>query len=84
VNTVTFTGIQTGSDIVVLSAGTSTILAQVDANATDSYGYVYSGAQSVDIGFIKSGYVPLYIRNLSLGTVDSSIPVSMVADRNYL
>lgn len=82
-NTVTFTGLPTGCDTVVLTAGTSTILDQKDSLAGTSYSYTYSGAQTVDIGFIKAGYVPFYIRNLSLTTTDSSIPVSLTADRNY-
>jgi len=83
VNTVTFTGLPTGCDVVVLTAGTSTILAQQDAGAGTTFAYTYSGAQSIDIGFIKAGYVPQYIRNLSLTTTDSSIPVSLTIDRNY-
>lgn len=83
VNTVTFTGLPSGCDVVVLSAGTSTILEQKDALAATSYGFTYSGAQNIDIGFIKPGYVPFYIRNLALGTTDASIPVSLTADRNY-
>ena len=83
VNTVTFTGLPTGCDVVVLTAGTSTILASVDAGAGTTYVFTYSGAQSVDVGFIKPGYVPFYVRNLSLGTADSSLPVSLTVDRNY-
>jgi hypothetical protein len=83
VNTITFTGLPVGSDVVVLTAGTTTILASVDAIAGTTWAYTYSGAQSVDVGFIKPGYVPLYIRNLSLTATDSSLPVSLTADRNY-
>jgi hypothetical protein len=82
-NTVTFTGLPTGCDAVVLAAGTNTILASVDAGAGTTYGYTYSGAQSIDVGFIKPGYVPQYIRGLSLAASDSSIPVSLTVDRNY-
>lgn len=82
-NTITFTGLPTGTDVVVLTAGTDTILDQRDANPTSSYAFVYSGAQTVDVGFIKPGYVPFYIRGLSLTTADSSIPVALTADRNY-
>ena len=82
-NTVTFTGLPTGCDAVVLTAGTTTILDQADALAATSYTYTYSGAQAIDVGFIKPGYVPFYIRNLSLTTTNSSIPVAMSADRNY-
>ena len=82
-NTVTFTGLPTGCDVVVLSAGTSTILDQRDSLGSSSYGFVFSGAQNIDIGFLKPGYVPYYIRNLALTAVDSSIPVTLTPDRNY-
>lgn len=84
VNTATFTGLPTGCDAVVLTAGTSTILDQKDALGATSYTYTYSGSQTVDVGFLKPGYVPYYIRNLSLGTTDTSIPVTLVIDRNYI
>lgn len=83
VNTVTFTGLPTGTDIVVLTAGTSTILAQSDSVAATSYGFTYEGTPTIDIGFIKAGYVPFYIRNLALGSTNASIPVALTADRNY-
>jgi hypothetical protein len=82
-NTLTFTGLPTGCDAVTLTAGTSTILDSKDSMAGTTYSYTYSGAQTVDVGFIKPGYVPFYIRNLSLTTTDSSIPVSLTLDRNY-
>lgn len=83
-NSVTFTGLPTGTDVVILSAGTTTVLAQTDSNPGTSYSYVYSGAQTVDVGFIKPGYVPFYIRNLALTTTDSTIPVALTADRNFV
>ena len=83
VNTVTFTGLPTGCDAVTLTAGTATVLDQKDALSGTSYSYQYEGTPTVDVGFIKPGYVPLYIRNLALGASDSSIPVSLTADRNY-
>lgn len=82
--TVTFTGLPTGCDVVVLTAGTTTILDSVDANAGTSWGYAYAGTPTVDVGFIKPGYVPQYIRGLALGATDSSIPVSLAFDRNFL
>lgn len=82
-NTVTFTGLPMGCDVVVLTAGTNTILDQKDALAGATYGYTFSGAQNIDVGFIKPGYIPFYIRNLALTATDSSIPVSLTADRNY-
>lgn len=82
-NTITFTGLNIGTDIVILNAGTSTILDQQDSISGTQYSYIYSGAQTVDVGFIKAGYIPLYIRSLSLGTTNSTLPISMVLDRNY-
>jgi hypothetical protein len=82
-NTVTFTGLPTGCDAVTLTAGTSTILDSKDSMAGTSYSFTYSGAQNVDVGFLKPGYVPFYIRNLALTTTDASIPVSLTVDRNY-
>lgn len=83
VNTVTFTGLPTGCDAVVLTAGTGTILDQKDSMGGTSYGYTYEGSPTVDVGFIKPGYVPYYIRGLALAANDSSIPVSLTLDRNY-
>jgi len=83
VNTVTFTGLPVGCDMVVLSAGTSTVLYQVDSYGASSIPFTYSGAQTVDVGFIKPGYVPQYIRNLSLAAADSSLPISLTVDRTY-
>jgi hypothetical protein len=83
-NTLTLTGFPTGTDIVILTAGTSTILAQQDSNPTSTYVYTYEGTPTVDIGFIKSGYVPYYIRNLALGSSNSSLPIVLTTDRNYI
>lgn len=82
-NTATFTGLPTGCDAVTLVAGTTTVLDQKDQIVGNSYSYSYSGAQTVDVGFIKPGYVPFYIRGLSLVVADTVIPVSLTLDRNY-
>lgn len=82
-NTITFTGLPTGTDMVVLEAGTTNILYQIDAYAGTSISYVYSGADTVDVGFLKPGYVPYYIRNLAITTADSTLPVTLTPDRNY-
>ena len=84
INTATFTGLPTGCDIVVLTAGTSSILAQTDSNPSTSYSFVYEGTPTIDIGFIKPGYAVQYIRNLSLGSTDASIPVALTPDRNFV
>jgi hypothetical protein len=83
-NTLTVSGVVTGSDVVIYDAGTETVLAQSEDIAGTSYAYVYSGADTVDIGVFKAGYVPYFIRDLSITTTDSSVPVAQVADRAYL
>jgi hypothetical protein len=83
VNTLTLTGLITGSDVTVTTSTTNTVVGSIDQSTPTSWGYVYSGAQTVDIKVIKAGYVPYMIYGLSLTTTDSSLPVSQVADRNY-
>lgn len=79
----TLTGLQPGSDIVILNAGTSTERVDVDSNAGSSYVYTYATLGSVDIGVFKAGYVPFYIRGYALSTSDATLPVAQVYDRNY-
>jgi hypothetical protein len=82
--TVTFTGLPSGCDIVILTAGTNTIIDQVDQNVGTSYAYAYAGTPTIDVGLIKPGYQVQFIRNLTLGLTSSSIPVSLTQDRNYI
>lgn len=84
--TLTLTGLQTGSDIVILEPNTSTEYVNVDANAGTTYAFEYDAeiVTAVDIGVFKTGYVPFFIRNLSVGATDASIPISQVADRVYI
>ena len=78
------TGLVSGSDVVVLTAGTSTELSSVDAGGTTfSWAYDPDVVTAVDIVVYRSGYVPFSIRNLSLGLNGQSVPVSQVIDRNY-
>ena len=79
----TLTGLQPGSDVVVLQAGTNTILDSVDSNGTSSWSYSYTTQEVVDIGILKAGYVPLYVRNYTLGATNASLPIAQTIDRNY-
>jgi hypothetical protein len=81
--TVTFTGLPTGTDVVILTAGTGTVLDQVDAHPSTSYAWAYSGTPLVDVGFIKPGKQIFYLRNLQLASSNSSIPVTLQNDRSY-
>lgn len=82
--TLTITGIPIETDIVILTAGTATILQSIDANPTTSYAYTYSGTPIVDIGLLKIGFVPYYVRNLQLSSSNASLPVALAADRNFI
>lgn len=79
------TGLQSGSDIVVLVAGTGTILQQIDAYSSSAWAWNYDPdtVTSVDVCIYKPGFVPLSIRNLSLTVAGASIPVAQAQDRNY-
>lgn len=81
--TLTLTGLQSGSDIVVLDAGTETERVNVNSNSGTTYSFVYSTTGNVDIGVFKTGYVPFYIRSYPLTTLAASLPVAQIADRNY-
>ena len=83
--TLTLTGLVLNSDVVVRGAGTSTILASVDSNVSSTWGYVYQTPVAVDIDVIKPGYVPFpLVRNFTLPSTNSSLPVSQQVDRNYI
>lgn len=81
--TLTLIGLVSGSDVVVLEAGTETVLDQVDANGATTWNFVYETPQTVDIVVYKKGYVNSSIRNYSLPSTDSSLPIAQVPDRNY-
>ena len=85
--TLTLSGLPVGTDIVVLAAGTTTVLLQVDAHPTSSYTYtynVYTADTLVDIGFICPGYELQYKRNLTLPRSNSLLPIDLRADRNFV
>ena len=79
----TLTGLQPGSDIVILQAGTETELANVDANGSTTYAFDYDTTTTVDIGVFKVGFVPFYVRGYTLASADATLPIAQVADRNY-
>ena len=76
-------GLVTGSDVVILQAGTETVLDQVDQNITSSWEFKYKNLTNVDIAVFKAGYIPLFIRNYPLQSNDTSLPISQITDRNY-
>lgn len=85
--TLTITGIVSGSDVVILSAGTETVLTDSQENSGTTFPYSYPVANAgngVDIGVFKSGYRPFYIRAYTLAAANASLPVAQVVDRDYL
>jgi hypothetical protein len=84
--TLTLTGLQSGSDIVVLEPDTDNEYINVDSNGTTSYNFEYDAGvvTAVDIGVFKAGYVPFFIRNLALSADGGSVPVTQIPDRAYI
>ena len=83
----TLTGLVTGSDISITTAGSDTELVNVNANAGTTYEYTYpatDAGDSIDIAVYKAGYVPYFVRAYTLTSSNSSVPIAQVADRNYL
>ena len=80
----TLNGLISGSDVVILQAGTETVLGQVDQNPISSWIYTYETPVTIDIFVSKAGYVPFYIRNYTLQSSDASLPIAQTVDRNYI
>lgn len=80
----TLSGLQSGSDIVILNAGTEIERVNVDTNPSSTYNYVYESLGSVDIKVYKRGFVPFSIMNYALSSSNASLPVAQVNDRNYI
>lgn len=80
----TLNGLVSGSDVVILSAGTDVVLNQVDQNPTSSWIHTYETPVNVDIFVSKAGYVPFYIRNYALQSSNASLPIAQTNDRNYI
>jgi len=74
---------QIGCDVVILESGTDTVLASVDAQAGNSFVWNYSGAQLIDVGIIKQGFVVNYTYGFQLTGASTTLPVTLIVDRNY-
>jgi hypothetical protein len=85
--TLTLTGLQSGSDIVILDAGTSTERVNVNENSGSTYQFGYPAGdvgEYVDIGVFKAGYVPKYVRNYQLAATNASLPIAQEPDAYYI
>ena len=75
---------ESGADVVILEAGTNTVLASVDAQLGTTFEYSYTIVQNIDIGVIKQGFIVNYTYGYSLPTSNSILPINLINDRNYL
>jgi hypothetical protein len=82
--TLTLNGIISGSDVVILQAGTETVLSQVDQNLASTWNYVYETATAIDIFVSKAGWVPFYIRDYVLASANANLPIAQIQDRNFV
>ena len=82
--TLTLNGLVSGSDIVVLQAGTETVLATAEDVGSTQYGYTYETPTTVDIRIYKPGYFPASVVNYVLGSTNASLPIVQVPDVSYL
>lgn len=78
------TGLLSQSDVVLLTAGTETVITDADAvSGTWSYSYDPDVVSAVDVCVYRKGSLPYIVRNLSLGLSGAVIPVAQAADRSY-
>ena len=75
---------KTGADVVILAAGTTTVLASIDSNPNNNFAFTYTGAQTVDIGVIKQGFIVKYTYGYSLTGADQALPIALLIDRAYV
>lgn len=75
--TLTFTGLQPGSDVRVLAAGTVTNLLNVDsvAGTTQAFTYYYVAGTQIDVQVLKDGYKPFRYQGYLLGAKNADFLV---------
>jgi len=81
--TLTLTGLQAGSDVVILEAGTSNVLSQIDQISGTTFAYTYQSLDNFDIGIVKPGYITQYMYGYIPSESDANLPISQIIDRNY-
>lgn len=88
VATLTLVGLQAGSDITILRAGSEEVLLNVEGIPGTTYQYVYpifTTPTLADLSFYKPGYMPhTAIRGLLLSAAGGSLPITQTPDSSYL
>jgi hypothetical protein len=85
--TLRINGLITGSDVVVYTAGTTTVLVSQQENSGTYYDYVYpsgDAGNNIDVGVFLAGYRPTYVRAYTLLSSNASLPIAQQIDRDYL
>lgn len=82
----TLTGLQTGSDVVILTPNTTTVLDSVDSIGGTTYSLAYDPDvfTNVDVRVYKAGYMPFSVHNVDLGSQGLTIPVVQLVDPSYI
>jgi len=90
-SSLSITGVLVGSDVVIkttasASGSGSNVLQTFDSvtSTTSTYAYIYQAGTAVDISIYKPGYKDLHIKNYTLLSTSTSLPVSQVSDRSYV
>jgi len=78
-------GLQTGSDIVILDHGTTTEYQNIDAYSGTTWAWNYDPdvVTMVDVCIYKVGFKPFTVRNLTLTSTGATIPIQQQIDLNY-
>jgi hypothetical protein len=84
--TLTLTGLQTGTKVAFLSAGTETLLTNVVTSAGGVASYTYPDTlvgSDIDIAILSAGYLYQKVLTYELLATDSSIPIAQNVDYGY-
>lgn len=83
--TLTLTGVPNGVQVTIVNSSTRTELQNVVSSGAD-ISYAHSGGETVDIMFMSNAYDPNVsdIFDLTLPTADTSIPINLLSDPNYV
>lgn len=83
---VALSNLVSGSDIVILDAGTTTVLDSTDETAATSYSVDIDASvyTSIDVCVYKAGYIPYILRNLTLSADGLSLPINQIVDPSYI
>lgn len=84
VPSLTVSGVVAGSDVVILAAGTTTVLADGQEIAGTTFAFTSDDPVYIDVCVFKAGYIPLYVRNYYLSAPNVTLPVAQVVDRAYI